>query len=53
MPFITGTEAESLTTPVVHQHKSKDVILGFADADWLTELVAGADKERHFQFHVQ
>ena len=43
---------ESLTAPVVHKHKSKDMILGFTDADWLTELVAGANKERHLQFHV-
>ena len=44
---------ESLTTPVIHQDKSKDVVLGIVDADWFTELVAGADKERHFQLQVQ
>jgi len=29
------------------------VILSVTHADWLAELVAGANKERHFQFHVQ
>jgi len=41
------------TAPVVHQDEPKDVILSVVDADWLAKLVAGANKERHFQFHVQ
>jgi len=36
------------TAPVIHQDKSKDVILSVLDANRLTKLVAGANKECHF-----
>lgn len=49
MKFTRMTNNESvkltcaLTTPVIHQNHAKDVILCLVHADWLSQLVAGAD----------
>ena len=46
-------EARRLTTPVVHDNHAEDVFVRLLNWDWLTEVVALANEERHLQLKVQ
>lgn len=37
--------AEALTTPVIHEHHAKDVLLGFLDGNGLPKLSLSSNKE--------
>lgn len=37
--------AEALTTPVIHEHHAKDVLLSFLDGNGLPKLSLSSDKE--------
>lgn len=37
--------AEALTTPVIHEHHAKDVLLGFLDGNRLPKLSLSSNKE--------
>lgn len=53
MYFTSKFSMTSRTTPVIHHHDSKYVIISILNTDGMTKLIASAYKAAHLKFEIE